>query len=134
MSEEVRFMLRIAAYTALIATIYWFVAYERAGTTMLVFLALAAGFLVLWALRSLPAARPRSKAPADLVGLSDPPAESETALEIEEDVFPGSSLWPVVLAVGVTLLALGPLFGPWLWIPGLVLTASSGVLWAQEML
>ena len=47
MAEELRFFLRTAAYTAVIAVIYWVVSYEWAGSVMLAFVALATGLVVV---------------------------------------------------------------------------------------
>lgn len=142
MSEEVRFFLRTALYTGLIATIYWVMSYEEAGTVLLAFLMGAALFfvgIVTVLVRSTHHGAPgRAKGPAGLIktvlGFEEPGAEaSDAPMELTDDVFPAGSIWPFVCAVAVTILLLGLIYGPWLWIPGLGLTIASALNWMTEL-
>ena len=151
MVEELRFFLRIAVYLVVIAAIYWFVSYEVTGTVLLLFGAAATGFFVVAARVSF-----QPKTPVDLtprpprtglrrmvgvVGryfafdaehdLGEEPAEAPLALE--EEGFPEASIWPLAAALAALLLGLGLVFGPWLWIPGLVLGAASTWGWLTQL-
>ena len=143
MSEEVRFFLRTALYTGLIATIYWFVSYEWAGTVLLAFLFGSAIFFVVVTSALVKSARlseatDGKRGPARLlqavIGFEDDPdVEPPAPLEMAEDRFPTRSIWPLALAIAVTFLSLGLIFGPWLWIPGAGLLITSGLAWATQL-
>ena len=143
MSEEVRFFLRTALYTGLIATIYWFVSYEWAGTVLLASLFGSAIFFVVVTSALVKSARLSKAAdgkggPARLlravVGFEDDPEVDPPApLEMTDDLFPTRSIWPLALALAATLLSLGLIFGPWLWIPGAGLLITSGLAWATQL-
>ncbi len=151
MVEELRFFLRIAVYLVVIGTIYWFVSYEVAGTVLLLFGAVGTGFFVVAARVSF-----QPKVPEDLVprpprtglrrmagvlgryfafdGEHDMGGEPAAApLALEEEGFPESSIWPLAAALAALLLGLGLVFGPWLWIPGLALGASSTWGWLTQL-
>ncbi len=135
MSEEVRFFLRIALYTFLIATIYWFVSYEHAGTTLLVFLGAAAVFFASFVL--LKSERKEVKGGRGPLGFLkrtlgfDEPDDAQGPLATEEEAV-DATIWPLGAALGATLVALGLVFGPWLWIPGLGLTIASATAWLTD--
>ena len=152
MVEELRFFFRTALFALLISVIYWFVSYEVAGTVLLVFVILGSGFFVAAAGLSL---RPRTDADLTpgrrarsgvgrLAGVFDrllmfedehaPGGDpTEPPLALDEDRFPARSAWPVAGAVAALLLGLGAVFGPWLWIPGLALAASTAWGWATQL-
>jgi hypothetical protein len=145
-SEEVRFFLRTALYTAAIGVVYWFVSYEWAGTVLLAFLAASVLFFVIVVSASIRTTRAEVEGHGDsaprragnlinrLVGFEEHPGEASSApLEFVDDVFPSASIWPFVLAAGITLVGLGLLYGPWLWIPGAGLTLAAGLSWLTEM-
>jgi hypothetical protein len=50
----------------------------------------------------------------------------------EEIHLPGPSVQPVLLAFGVTVTLLGVTLGPWIWIPGLVLSLWVIVRWIAD--
>ncbi len=135
MSEEVRFFLRIAAYTAFIATVYWFVSYEPAGTVLLLFLLAAAGTFGLVVLSHVEAARgvASSGMVRRALGFDDPTPSASEPLQIQEDLYPTATLWPLGVASGVTLAALGLIYGAWLWIPGLAMTIGCAISWLTEL-
>ncbi|MGI8773526.1 MAG: hypothetical protein ACR2KQ_00735 [Actinomycetota bacterium] len=58
---------------------------------------------------------------------------AEQPLELEDDVFPTGSIWPLGLTLGITLVALGLQFGAWLWAPGLALSAASSTAWLTQL-
>jgi hypothetical protein len=142
-SEEVRFFLRTALYTGLIATVYWFVSYEWAGAVMLAFLFGSSIFFVVVTSVLVKSTRP-PRATGSRRGVADtvravvgfehnPAVEPQAPLEIEDDRFPSSSIWPLALSIAVMLVTLGLIYGPWLWIPGAGLLAASGLAWATQL-
>ena len=142
MSEEVRFFLRTALYTGIIATIYWLASYEEAGTVLLASLMGAAAFfvgIVSVLVRSTHHGAPdRRRGPAGLIktvlGFDEAGAEASAApMELADEVFPPRSIWPFVCAVAITILLLGLIYGPWLWIPGLGLTIAAALNWMTEL-
>lgn len=189
MSEELRFFLRTALYTVLVASIYWFVSYEWAGTFLLGALGLSAIVFVIVMGTKVPRARrfperpspsltdttpstetpapdeppPHEPVPTDAplpetpirgrihpsrvsrfgaagvilrrnVGFADhPDDEAGGPMELEEDLFPTASIWPVVLAVACTLIGLGLVFGPWLWVPGAGIGLAAGISWLTQL-
>jgi hypothetical protein len=142
-SEEVRFFLRTALYTGLIAAIYWFVSYEWAGTVLLIFLFGSAIFFVAVTSALVRTTRPSTASEGGrglagalraLVGFEDEAGvEPQAPLEIAEDRFPTRSIWPLALSVATALVALGLIYGPWLWIPGAGLLIASGLAWATQL-
>lgn len=137
MSEEIRFFLRIAAYTAFIATVYWFVSYEPAGTVLLLFLLAATSTFSLVVLSHVKTARgvssTRGKIVRHTLGFDDPAPNASEPLQIQEDLYPTATLWPLGLAIGVALGALGLIYGAWLWIPGLAMTLGCATSWLTEL-
>lgn len=166
MSEELRFFLRTALYTALVATIYWFVSYEWAGTFLLGALGISAVVFVIVLGAFVPRARrfpgegsetaerPPPETPTrgrvrpsrvsrlgDVgtmlrrnVGFADHPDDRLGGpMQLEEDLFPTASIWPVVTALGCTMIALGLVFGPWLWVPGAGLFLAAGASWLTQL-
>ncbi len=145
MAEEVRFFLRTALYSAAIAVVYWFNSsspvhgYDWAGTVMLLFTALAAGGVVAVLAGSVR----QTRAPAGgrsmlsrvtgIIALTDPPgAAGDRPLSTELERVPVGSAWPVAAGLAATLIGLGLVFGPWLWLPGLALLAATVWGWVTE--
>ena len=143
MAEEVRFFLRTALYSAIVAVVYWFASFEPdgvpidydwAGTTLLASTVLAcgavAGVVLLFVRGMRPDLAPRSGSlPARvgetvnrLIGLEHGSAEHlEHPLAGGPELIPSGSPWPVVTALATTLIVLGLIYGPWLTAPGGVL-------------
>jgi hypothetical protein len=154
MPEEVRFFLRTAAYSAVIATIYWFASsqpdrvpggYDWAGTTLLAFTALACAAVAGGVLLLVRAARrdlvvrngslPRRLAATlnRVVGLEHPSAlDVERPLAGGPDLLPAGSPWPVIAALAATLILLGLIYGPWLIAPGAVLLVIGAGGWLRH--
>lgn len=91
------------------AIVYWFLSYEAAGTAMLVGIPLSMLGLAAYLLGKSKAAPSLPEDQPDGVALA----------EDEVGVFPTASIWPAVLAGGMTLTALGFAYSPWLALPGL---------------
>ncbi len=141
MPEEMRFFLRTAIYTALIGTIYWLVAYEWAGTVLLASL-LGASILFIAAGSALYRTARRGEGEDQpkkgsflrrAVGFDAPGEDPGAPLELAEQVFPTASLWPLAAAIAATLVGLGALYGPWLWIPGASLGVAAGTAWLTQL-
>jgi hypothetical protein len=120
MKIEAAFLLGVAIFFAVVGAGYWFWSYEPAGTAMLVgsvLLGLVPGsYYYWWARRMKP--RPEDRPDAGI-------EEGSGAI----GSFPGSSIWPFVLGMGLFLVVLALVFGTWLLAPGgaLVLSALVGV-------
>jgi hypothetical protein len=99
------FLAGIGVFFGIMGVVYWFTSYEDAGFLMLMgsmLLGILPGSYYLWW-------SARMKPRAD----DDPDAEmAEGAGTI--DSFPGSSIWPFVLAMGAMFTVLTFVFGLWL--------------------
>lgn len=67
------------------------------------------------------------------VGFDAPGEDPGAPLELAEQVFPTASLWPLAAALAATLVGLGALYGPWLWIPGASLGIATGTAWLTQL-
>jgi hypothetical protein len=111
-------------FLAVLAVIYWFVSYERIGTTELSVGALAylllGGYLFLQS-RRLGSSRPEDREDAtmdDGVGAIG--------------YFPAASVWPAALGLGVVVIAIGLVFGPWFFVVGFIVAAGAIIGYAVE--
>jgi hypothetical protein len=111
-------LLGVAVFFGVVGLVYWFTAYEEAGFLMLtgtVLLGLLPGsYYLWWSTRMKP--RPEDRKDATI---------SDGAGIIGS--FPGSSIWPFVLGMGLFLTALSAVFGLWLLAPGLSLVVSAAI-------
>lgn len=109
MKVEWRLFAGAGGFFALTSTLYWFVSYEQAGTTMLVLsvaaVLMVAGWLFLWSRRIK--SRPEDREDADP---GDAPEEI--------GYFPSSSIWPFVIGCGAVVIADSLVFGVWLGLTG----------------
>lgn len=104
MKVEAYVLLFIGTFFGIVAIIYWFFSYDQAGTAMLIgtfLLGLLPGSYYLWWSRRM---KPR---PED-----DPGATMEDGAGVV-GAFPGSSVWPFVLGLGSSFVALALVFGSW---------------------
>jgi hypothetical protein len=130
MAEELRFFLRIALFTIVISTIYWFVAREEAGTALLVGVIVGCVVFVGIVGAGVRSSRRGGASPNALIGFAD--TEPESPLLLEEDTFPAASAWPVIASLAAALVGLGLIYGAWLWIPGAALGLSCAWGWLLE--
>lgn len=146
MAEELRFFLRTAAYTTVIAWIYWIVSYETAGSVMLGFVAAATALVVAFIFFAVRSARgeldPHSGGPvvragmafARLLGFAEPlgPA-GEEPLAGDLEPIPLGSIWPLIGAAAASMLGLGLIYGPWLALPGVAVAALTIWGWITQL-
>jgi len=108
----------------LTSSIYWFVSYEDAGTTLLA-MGVAAVLMVAawlaWQGRRLGAPRPEDRPDAN-------PSDGAGNL----GYFPASSIWPLVLGAGAVVVANAFVFGVWLGLAGALLIAIGIIGYASE--
>ena len=131
MAEEVRFFVRIALFTIVIGTIYWFVSYEEAGTILFGGIVASAVTFALAIVLHVKAARQGGRGVKALLGFDD--VGGDRPLNLDEDTFPSASMWPAAASLGFTLVALGLVYGAWLWVPGLAVTLSATWGWLTEL-
>jgi Cytochrome c oxidase subunit IV len=145
-AEELRFFLRTAAYTVVIAVVYWFLSYETAGTVMLIFVSFSTGVVVSIFFFAVRATRgqldPHAGGPlhragmsvARVVGFAEPTREAnEEPLAAGLEPIPTGSIWPLVAGIGATLLGLGLVYGPWLLLPGIAVAVLTVWGWLTQM-
>ena len=108
---EARFYFGLAAFFAVVGTIYWFTSYEDAGSVMLAAASLlgvmAGGYLYLLSRRMTP--RPGDRRDATIAEGSGPIGE-----------FPTPTVWPFVFGLGCVILATGTVYGVWVALAGAV--------------
>ena len=156
MAEEARFFLRTALYSLALAVIYWFATkgsggsaggYDPIGTVLLIGTVLACGAFGAVVVGMAPtvranpepstpaAERPLSRAwqrLAQLIGFAEVTRERELGpLDDWPEALPAHSAWPVVGAVGASLVLLGLVFGPWLLPPGVTLVGLAVWGWIR---
>ena len=116
MRIEALFLIGVAVFFGIVGVIYWFWGYEQGGTTMLVgttLLGLLPGsYYLWWSYRMKP--RPEDRTDASIEDGSGVIGS-----------FPGSSIWPFVLGMGLFLMVLSIVFGLWLIAPGISLVVSA---------
>lgn len=116
MKTEGAIFVGISTFFLVIATIYWFLSYEYAGSVLLlttVGLGVIPGSWLIWVSRRHP-----------------PRLEDRDDAEIAEGAgrigsFPESSIWPLGFAGGLCLGALGLVFGWWMALPAILLIPIS---------
>jgi multisubunit Na+/H+ antiporter MnhG subunit len=109
MKIEARFLVGVAIFFAIVAVGYWFWSSEQSGTAMLAgsfLLGLVPGSYYLWWSRRM---KPRPEDRDDAT-LADGAGVIGT--------FPGSTIWPFVMGMGLFFAALSAVFGFWLLAPG----------------
>ncbi|MDP8905355.1 MAG: cytochrome c oxidase subunit 4 [Chloroflexota bacterium] len=113
MPEEMRFLLRAGGYGVGIGVVYWVLAAEPAGTILLIGFGLASLALLglTWWERRRQGRRLEGPAWRWLLL---PPASANGGFTHEEGRLPAHSLAPLTAALGLSVLALALVFGPWL--------------------
>jgi hypothetical protein len=129
-AEELRFFFRVALFTIVIATVYWFMSYEEVGTWLLAGIVASAAFFVGVVGLNVRGSRSGGRSVKALLGFAD--SRPENPLLLEEDGFPLSSAWPVVVSVAAALVGVGLIYGAWLWIPGAGVALAGAWGWLSE--
>jgi hypothetical protein len=114
--EEVLVFARLAAFGLIVGMVYWFVAYETAGTVLLLGfgIATAVAAAILWA---------RSRR---VGGAAD-----EWPLGGEPGSIPAPAYAPFHIGVGAGIVALGLAFGPLLALTGFVILVIGARHWLE---
>jgi hypothetical protein len=111
-------------FLGVIAAVYWVTSYEHAGTTLLTVSALAyllLGGYLFGCRRRMRGLRPEDRPDATA-------AEAAGAV----GYFPAASVWPAALGLGVIVVAVGLVFGPWFFVVGGIVTVGAIIGYAVE--
>lgn len=123
MRVEWKLFAGAGAFYVVTASVYWFVSYEHAGSTML---ALSVPTFLMVGVYLLVQGRRHGLRPEDR-----PDAATEDGDE-EIGYFPSSSVWPLVLGLGAVALANSLVFGLGLAALGVGLFVTAAVGYAAE--
>lgn len=104
-----RTMVGLGLFVIPFAVVYWFLSYEEAGSVLLVGIPLALLFLGAYLVGAW------RKAPE----LPEDEPDGVAPRHDEIGVFPSASIWPAVMAGGLTLFAFGFAYSGWLALPGI---------------
>ena len=111
-------------FLAVIGAVYWFTSYEPTGSTLLAVGALA--YLLLGGYLYFRRRRMRGLRPEDRPDATQ--AEAAGAV----GYFPAASVWPAALGLGVVLVAVGLVFGPWFYLVGGIVVVGAVIGYAVE--
>ena len=112
MSTTSKFLIGAGLFGMLVAGIYWFTAYEDAGTALLLFMGIAAAFIGGYLVYRTAKVRT-----AD----DDPDADHEKSAGERVGYFASGSIWPLVMGIGAAIGLQGFIYGAWLLFFGVVL-------------
>lgn len=124
MRTAAKVFLGSAVFSLVIATVYWLVSSEPAGTILLASMVLAPGLMAGFA--ALAAGGP-GRAPEDRANALPGAAAGQPV-----GTFTPRSAWPAILALGSLFVAGGLVFGMWLLLPAGALFALALVGLARE--
>jgi hypothetical protein len=147
--QETRFFLFLGGFGIVLATIYWFLTYEVAGTVLLAGFGLGTGLLGIGLLRSRPGRVARAAAAGDGQSAADDDTSAtaqashggaadlpgggaagvDTPFETPLGRLPGETLAPLALGLGIALAITAVVFGPWLLVAGLLPMAWGAWTW-----
>ena len=130
--QEVRFFLLLSAFGIVVGVIYWFVAYESAGTVLLLGFGAATGLIAL-RLAVDPASRlvrERARATAaDTIAAGEGTGGVDRPFLDETGRLPDETIAPFAVGAGVAIAATGLIFGPAPVIVGLLPLAWGAWAW-----
>jgi len=113
-----RFLIGAGIFGLVAGSIYWFITYEAAGTSLLMLMGIApiiiGGYLVRHARHRTP--------PED-----DPEADHAKVAGEPVGRFSAGSIWPLIMGIGCAIGVEGFVYGSWLLLTGMVLFASATV-------
>jgi hypothetical protein len=117
----------VGAFMFVIGGIYWFTAYEDAGTVMLLLAGVLASWIAvfLWLQQRGPLgpAIDAEQASAEAAAAVGRAAPSTGTAEGGEHYLPHASAWPFAIGLGAATVANGLVLGLWVIVPGVVLMA-----------
>jgi hypothetical protein len=113
-STQFKFLLGAGGFAVVVAIVYWYLGYESAGFTMLLFMGLGAAFIGGYILRY---ARKEPRVPAE----DDPGADMAAQAGEPVGWFSAGSVWPLVMGIGLAVGLQGFVYGAWLFVFGAVL-------------
>jgi hypothetical protein len=116
LAEEVLVFARLAAFGLIVGTVYWFVAYEPAGTVLLITfgIATAVAAAVVWA---------KSRKAGGAAG--------EWPISGEPGSIPSPAYAPFHIGVGAGIVALGLAFSPLLVLMGFAIMVIGARYWLE---
>ncbi len=123
MRASIGFWAYVAAFGFIVGGAYWFIAYEPAGTLMLLFMGLCglviSGYLAVKARKlALPEDDPQGRH-ADAAGQT-------------VGRFSAGSLWPILMGLGIAMGLEGFVYGRWLLLAGALLFVWATIGLMQE--
>jgi uncharacterized membrane protein YedE/YeeE len=133
MPEELRFMLRSAAYSTFVGVAYWFFTQEAAGTVLLVGVGMSAAVMFGALLFEWRRSGHRLSGPPWRWALL-PPADAESGTTNESGRLPRPSMAPLTAALGVALVALSLVFGIWMAVAGILPLLVALRLWLRDVM
>jgi hypothetical protein len=110
----------MAAFGLVVGVVYWFLTYETAGSVLLFTFGAASGIATV----AIVAGSVRARRHGDDTGVSTAAA---TARDLEPVPRPNAT--PLLLAMGLGLVLLGTVLGPWLLIAGLLVVVAAARGW-----
>lgn len=131
--QETRVFLLMAAFGIGIGVIYWFLAYEVAGTILLLAFGVASGLIAVRLVADPAAAVVRGRAHDRPTATEDAPAagtgEIDRPFADETGRLPAPTIAPFALGLGIATAATSIVFGPAPLIVGLLPTAWGAWSW-----
>jgi hypothetical protein len=113
---------RLSLFGLVFGAGYWFLTYETAGSVLLFTFGIASGIATV----------------AITVGAwtagRRPGAKAATAtLAPDDEPIPNPGWTPLLLSLGLGLVALGLILGPWLLVPGVLVVLTAAVSWLRTV-
>jgi Flp pilus assembly protein TadB len=131
MPEEMRFLMRSAAYSLFVGVVYWLLTYEAGGTVLLIGAGVVAAFLFSMIWFELRRSGRRLEGPAWRWALL-PASDAESHLTDESGRLPRSSYAPLSAGAGVALIGLGLVFGAAIAAAGFVPLVAGLYSWVRD--
>jgi hypothetical protein len=130
-TEEVLVFARPAAFGLIVGAVYWFVAYEPAGTVLLVGFGAASALasVLLWA-----GSQRESTESADDPAVADSPEGPEGPFGEALGRVPAPAYAPLIVGIGTAVGALGLALGPLLMLTGFVILVIGCRYWLEAVM
>jgi hypothetical protein len=113
MKAQTKFFLLAGLFAVVVSVIYWLYADESAGFAMLLFMGLGSAFIGGYIVYRARGQRTFAE--------DDPDADPRDQAGEHIGLFPASSIWPLVMAIGLGIGLQGFVFGAWLFFFGTLL-------------